>query len=163
MIIGVICNNHVSSNKLLSEGLKVEEFIEGDFEKVVELDRNAFGDSRRKFLVNRINQSHQCLVLRDEIGKVLGYGLSILGPVNLIIGPIVAPDYNTATYLINQLALNYSGKLRIDTVTDDEMIMKFLRDSGFEKVGQPPIMIINSDKMPLRNNNLYAIAAQIFG
>ena len=158
-----ICNNYVPSNKLPSEGLKVEVYKEGDFEGIVELDKNAFGDSRRKFLINRISQSHQSLVLSDELGKVLGYGLSILGPVNLILGPIVAPDYNSAAYLINQLTLNHSGKLRVDTSTDDEMFMDFLRDSGFEKVGQPPIMIINSDTMPVRNNSLYGIAAQIFG
>jgi hypothetical protein len=41
--------------------------------------------------------------------------------------------------------------------------MNFLEDSGFEEVSQPPIMIINSDAMPIRNDNLYGIAAQIFG
>ena len=158
-----ISNNYVPSNNLLSEGLKKDVFIVGDIDKVVELDKNAFGDSRRKFLVNRINQSHQSLVLRDEIGRILGYGLSISGPENLILGPIVAPNFNTAAYLINQLALNHRGKLRIDTPISDEMFMKFLRDSGFVKVGQPPIMIINSDTMPIRNNNLYGIGAQIFG
>lgn len=158
-----ISNNYVPSNNLLSEGLKIEVFAVGDIDKVVELDKNAFGDSRRKFLVNRINQSHQSLVLRDELGRILGYGLSILGPENLILGPIVAPNFNTAAYLINQLALNHRGKLRIDTPISDEKFMKFLRDSGFVKVGQPPIMIINSVTMPIRNNNLYGIGAQVFG
>lgn len=158
-----ICNNYVPSNRLHIEGIKAEVFKEADFDKVVELDTDAFGDSRRKFLVNRVRQSHQSLILRDEKGRVLGYGLSILGPENLVLGPIVAPDYNAATFLINQLALNHHGNLRIDTSTEDEMFIKFLRDSGFEKVSQPPIMIINSDTMPSRNKNLYGIAAQIFG
>ncbi|WP_419159153.1 hypothetical protein [Rossellomorea sp. BNER] len=55
------------------------------------------------------------------------------------------------------------ANVRIDIPIDDEMLMNFLRDSGFEKVSQPPIMIINSDTLPTRNNNLYGIAAQIFG
>lgn len=158
-----ISNNYVPSNNSLSEGLKIEVFAVGDFDKVVELDKNAFGDSRRKFLVNRINQSRQSLVLRDVNGRILGYGLSILGSDNLILGPIVAPNFNTAAYLINQLALNHRGKLRIDTPISNKMFMNFLRASGFVKVGQPPIMIINSDTMPIRNNNLYGIGAQIFG
>jgi len=158
-----ICNNYIPSNRLLLEGIKAEVFKQGDFEKVVELDTDAYGDSRRKFLVNRIRQSHQSLVLRDENGRVLGYGISILGPENLVLGPIVAPNNNAATFLINQLAINHHGNLRIDTSTGDEIFIKFLYDSGFEKVSQPPIMIINSDTMPSRNKNLYGIAAQIFG
>jgi hypothetical protein len=105
----LVCNNYALSNAILPDGLKVEVLKEGDLEKVVEIDKNAFGDSRRKFLMNRIK-----------------------------------------------------GKLRIDTPTEKELFMKFLRDSGFEKVSQPPIMIINSDTMPNRNEKLYAIAAKNF-
>ncbi|GGI11564.1 GNAT family N-acetyltransferase [Gottfriedia solisilvae] len=157
-----ICNIYVS-NKLLSEGLEVVELQECDFDKVVELDKNAFGDSRLEFLKNRIIQSYQSLVLKDEIGSVIGFALSIQGPLNLILGPIVAPDYKAAAYLINHLAINYKGKLRIDIPTEDEIFINWLRDRGFEKVSQPPIMIKNLDSMPIRNKNLYAIAAQIFG
>ncbi|MDC2864429.1 GNAT family N-acetyltransferase [Bacillus sp. BP-3] len=158
-----ICNNYTASDEYFSTRLKAEELRENDLNTVIELDKNAFGDSRREFLVNRIRQSHQSLVLKDEFGSILGYGLSILGPVNLILGPIVAPDYKAAAFLTHQLAFNHKGKLRIDIPTRDELFMTFLKDSGFEKVSQPPIMIINSDSMPIRNNHLYGIAAQIFG
>ncbi|TYR80019.1 GNAT family N-acetyltransferase [Priestia megaterium] len=158
-----ICNNYVPCNTLLFEELKVEALKESDLDKVMELDKYAFGDSRRKFLVNRIKQSHQALVLRDEFGRILGYGLSISGPKNLILGPIVAPNSEAAIYLVDKLALNHKGNLRIDIPKDDKMFMNFLRDRGFEKVNQPPIMIINSDAMPIRNDNLYGIAAQAFG
>lgn len=38
-----------------------------------------------------------------------------------------------------------------------------LEQSGFTKVSQPPIMILNATNMPNRNQTLYGIAAQIFG
>lgn len=159
----LICNNYIPSEKIRLENLKVDTLKESDLDKIIALDKDAFGDSRRKFLINRIKQSHQSLVLRGEFGHVLGYGLSILGPENLIIGPIVAPNSRASCYLTNQLALNHNGRLRIDIPKVDEMFMTFLKESGFEKVSQPPIMIINSETMPFRNNNLYGIAAQVFG
>lgn len=159
----LICNNYIPSEKVLLKNLTVDTLKESDLDKIVELDKDAFGDSRRKFLINRIKQSHQSLVLRDEFGCVLGFGLSILGPENLIIGPIVAPNLEASCYLTNQLALNHNGRLRIDIPKEDEMFMNFLKERVFDKVGQPPIMIINSETMPFRNNNLYGIAAQAFG
>ncbi|KZZ84347.1 GNAT family N-acetyltransferase [Bacillus sp. SJS] len=158
-----ICMNYVPSNSFPYGGLKAEVLLEADLDKVFELDKNAFGDFRREFLINRIKQSHQSLILRNEMGSVLGFGLSVLGSCHLILGPIVAPNDSAAAYLLNQLALNHKGKLRIDLSPRAETFMNHLRKSGFEKVSQPPIMIINSDSMPIRNNHLYGIAAQVFG
>ncbi|MGG2015208.1 GNAT family N-acetyltransferase [Bacillus sp. S10(2024)] len=67
-----ICNNYTASDEYFSTRLKAEELRENDLNTVIELDKNAFGDSRREFLVNRIRQSHQSLVLKDEFGSILG-------------------------------------------------------------------------------------------
>lgn len=142
---------------------RVEELKEIDLDEVINIDNDAFGDSRRKFLTARVRQAHQALVIKNSSDRVIGYGLSILGPVNLILGPIVAPDTKSAEYLINELAKNHHGKLRIDVPDGKEEIKNFLRDRGFEKVSNPPVMIKNSDDMPKRNGHLYGIAAQIFG
>ncbi|AZB41757.1 GNAT family N-acetyltransferase [Bacillus sp. FJAT-42376] len=158
-----ICMNYVPSDGFPDEGLKAEVLQDDEFEKVFELDKFAFGDFRRKFLTNRIKQSHQSLVLKNEMGDVLGFGLSVLGPCHLLLGPIVAPNDRAAAYLLHQLALNHKGKLRIDLPARNERFMNHLRNSGFEKVSQPPVMIIHSDSMPTRNSHLYGIAAQVFG
>lgn len=147
----------------INREITLEKYSEYDFNEIVELDLAAFGDNRRKFLLNRIDQSKKCLVVRNEMGKIIGFGLSILGPINLILGPIVAPDPQTAAIIIDGLALNHRGNLRIDVPSSNDELMLFLEKSGFVKVSEPPIMIKNSVNMPLRNKELFAIAAQIFG
>lgn len=143
--------------------LRAETMNGHDIQDVVEIDRLAFGDSRERFLQARIKQSHLALVLKDSTGKIHGYGLSIQGPENLILGPIVAPETKGAAILINELARNHHGKLRIDVPDGKESFMTFLRELGFEKASNPPVMMKNADEMPLRNNHLFGIAAQIFG
>lgn len=148
---------------LNNSGVTIEEFKESDFTEIVKLDKDAFGDKRSNFLHNRINQSKQCLVVKDNKGNIIGYGISFLGPINLILGPIVAPDFQTAVLLLDRLAFRHQGNLRIDVPSGNEDFMLFLEQSGFKKVSNPPIMIINYVKMPLRSNTLFGIAAQIFG
>ncbi|HWO78388.1 MAG TPA: hypothetical protein VNM69_21190 [Bacillus sp. (in: firmicutes)] len=98
-----------------------------------------------------------------ESGKVNGFGLSILGPENLILGPIVAPDHKLALALIDRLSYKHEGKLRIDTPIQNHLFINCLQERGFEKVSQPPVMIFNCDTLPKRNGQLYGIAAQVFG
>ncbi|WP_107927080.1 hypothetical protein [Lysinibacillus parviboronicapiens] len=86
--------------------------------------------------LNRIDQSKQCLVVRNQTGKIIGFGLSIFEPINLILGPIVAPDPQTAAIIIDGLALKHNGKLRIDVSSDNNELMFFLQKSGFVKVNE---------------------------
>jgi predicted GNAT family N-acyltransferase len=159
-----LCDQYIATKIMNShQEITIEQYRDNDFNEVVELDAAAFGDKRRTFLLNRINQSKQCLVVRNRQGKMIGFGLSILGPVNLVIGPIVAPDSQTAAFIIDGLVLTHQGKLRIDVPAGKDEIMLFLQESGFTKVSNPPIMIKNSTHMPNRNNQLFAISAQIFG
>ncbi|MET3699880.1 acetyltransferase (GNAT) family protein [Bacillus oleivorans] len=158
-----LCSHYEPFDHLLSDGCKAEALEEKDLHQVIELDKHAFGDSRGTFLRNRLKQAQQALVLKDESGNVIGFGFSILGPENLILGPIVAPDYKGAMDLINQLARNHRGQLRIDTPIGDDLFINYLQGYGFEKVSHPPIMILHSDTMPMRNSHLYGIAAQVFG
>lgn len=158
-----ICTNYHVSDEPIDERYQIGELENSDFEDVVKLDSEAFGDSRKGFLLNRMKQSKKSLVIKDEVGKIVGYAFSVIGPVNMILGPIVAPNYKAATYLINQLALNHIGSLRIDIPLMDEKFVEWLENRGFEKVSQPPIMIKNSNSMPTRNNHLFGIAAQVFG
>ncbi len=143
--------------------ITLESYQEKDINEIIELDSAAFGDKRGNLLLNRINQSKQCLVVRNLKGKIIGFGISILGPENLLIGPIVAPNSQTAALIIDGLVINHQGKIRIDVSSSNDELMFFLEKSGFIKVSNPPIMIKNSIKMPYRNKELFAIAAQIFG
>ncbi|MFX3673456.1 MAG: GNAT family N-acetyltransferase [Paenisporosarcina sp.] len=141
----------------------IENLQNEEIPQIITLDKNAFGDNRKTLLINRIKQAKKALVVRNADGNLVGFGLSISGTENLLLGPIIAPDAETAYLLINNLAKNHKGKIRIDVPSGNEHFMSQLVQSGFSKVSQPPIMILNSTKMPQRNRTLYGIAAQIFG
>lgn len=158
-----LSDSYIQTKMFINQEITLGKYSENDFNEIVELDSAAFGDKRRKFLLNRIEQSKLCLVVRNQKGKIIGYGLSILGPINLILGPIVAPNPQTAALIVDELALNHQGKLRIDVPSSNNELMLFLEKSGFVNVSEPPIMIKNSFTMPYRNKELFAIAAQIFG
>lgn len=159
-----LTDNYIPSKTFNNQlEITIETYRENDINQIIELDSAAFGDKRRKLLINRINQSKKCLVVRNLKGKIIGFGLSILGPVNLLIGPIVAPDAQTAFLLINELVLNHQGKLRIDVPSSNGDLTLFLEESGFVNVSNPPVMIKNANNIPFRNKELFAITAQIFG
>ncbi|WP_394139956.1 GNAT family N-acetyltransferase [Cytobacillus oceanisediminis] len=158
-----LCDRFTATNTVCPSGIAIENFKDSDFRAILEIDQAAYGDKRSLFLCNRIKQSNQCVVVKDDRGKIIGYGLSILGPINLLLGPIAAPDSKTAALILHRLAVNYPGKLRIDVPSGNDELMFFLEQSGFVKVNKPPIMVLNTSNMPARNNTLFAIASQAFG
>ncbi|MEA3318435.1 MAG: GNAT family N-acetyltransferase [Bacillota bacterium] len=145
------------------ENLRIEPINEEDINQIIEFDKEAFGDKRTSLIKNRLNQSYKSLIIRDEQDKLRGFGLSIKGTENLILGPIVAFDIEIAYILILELTKNYIGKVRIDIPSGQNLFIESLKELGFNEVGKPPIMILGSEEMPKRNRHLYGIAAQIFG
>lgn len=133
------------------------------WEQIKELDREAFGADRGEFLQYRIRQAQKGVVVKRKNGQILGYGLGVQGPVNRILGPIVAASPNIANSIVNSLAEEYRGKLRIDVPDGQNAFLQTLVNSGFTKVNQPPVMIKHSDQLPPRTDTLFAIAAQVFG
>ncbi|KOP80240.1 acetyltransferase [Lysinibacillus sp. FJAT-14745] len=158
-----LTDNYVGAHNLASNEYTIEDFTESDFAKIVSLDAAAFGDKRSNFLRTRIKQSKHCIVVKDRHANIIGFGLSILGPINLLLGPIIAPDSKTARLIINVLAKDHNGKVRIDVPSGHTEFIQWLEQSGFIEANRPPVMILHAKKMPIRNNTLFAIAAQIFG
>jgi ribosomal protein S18 acetylase RimI-like enzyme len=158
-----LCDYYIPIHSINKMDIEINTFSQQDLTQIIKLDEKAVGAERRKFLVNRIEQAKECLTVKDRNGTIIGYGLSISGPINLILGPIVAPNFEIASLLIDELARNHQGRLRIDVPSGHEEFMLFLEKRGFRKVNQPPIMIMNSKQLPQRNGTLYGIAAQVFG
>lgn len=141
----------------------ITEYQEQDFEQIVKLDAGAFGDSRRVFLRERIRQSQRCVVVKNQHNQLIGYGLTIAGPIYLLLGPIVAPNKEIAHHIIDELAKGHKGKLRIDCPSSQKELSAALQQSGFTLAATPPVMIRNAKNMPTRNQTLFALAAQAFG
>ncbi|MBB3908157.1 GNAT family N-acetyltransferase [Anoxybacteroides rupiense] len=158
-----LCDRYIPIQSNDKMEMEIHTFSPKDLAQIVTLDERAVGAKRKKFLINRIEQAKECLTVKDRDGTVIGYGLSILGPVNLILGPIVAPNFEIACLLVDKLARNHQGRVRIDVPSGHEEFMLFLEQHDFYKASQSPVMIINSKQLPPRNGTLYGIAAQVFG
>ncbi len=133
------------------------------FEEIIVLDKRAVGANRRDFIKARMNQANEIMVIKDCNNNIVSYGASIQLKNMLLIGPIIARDVNQARVLIYQLGKNQKGKIRIDLLSDHISLINSLLEDGFEIVKQPPIMLLNADKLLNRNGTLFAIAAQAFG
>lgn len=158
-----LCDKYKPTNLKKISGISIEAFKDEELEDILELDGAAFGEKRSIFLRNRLQQSYQCIVVKDENSRIIGFGLSVLGSVNMILGPVVAPDHRIAELIIDRLASKHQGKLRVDVPSGQEKLMAFLEQSGFVKVSNPPVMAIHTKEMPYRNDTLYTIASQAYG
>jgi len=158
-----LADNYSGVHNLASNEYMIGDYNESDFAEIVCLDAAAFGDRRSNFLRNRIKQAKHCIVVRDHQTNIIGFGLSVQGPINLMLGPIIAPDSITASLIMNTLAKDHHGKLRMDVPSGHAEMIKWLEQHGFTEVTRPPVMILHAEEMPTRNNTLFAIAAQIFG
>ncbi|PEO57781.1 GNAT family N-acetyltransferase [Bacillus wiedmannii] len=158
-----ICNSYNANHKCAEAEEYMMGYKEEDLEEIIKIDEGAFGTSRNEFLKQRIMQRDQCVVVKDTIENVVGYGISIQTPENKIIGPIVAKNDAMAMRIVHALARGHDGRLRMDVPKGKDDFLKELESAGFQKVNTPPIMMKNSNQLLKRNNELYSIAAQIFG
>lgn len=130
-----ICNQYVTPKDYdRNEQHIFMDYDKGDSNGIVKLDETAFGVNRSNFIQRRIEQSEQCIVVKDKENYIVGYGMSIQTPENRMIGPIVAPNNHIATTIVNLLAKDYKGKLRIDVPEGKEFFMTVLEKAGFQKV-----------------------------
>ncbi|HEQ3524860.1 TPA: GNAT family N-acetyltransferase [Bacillus cereus] len=158
-----ICNSYNANHKCAENEEYMMVYRECDLEGIIKIDEGAFGTSRNGFLKQRIMQSERCVVVKDTKEDVVGYGISIQTSENKIIGPVVAKNDTMAMRIVHYLAREHHGKLRMDVPEGKNGFMKELEITGFQKVNTPPIMMKNSDKLLKRSNELYSIAAQVFG
>lgn len=161
-VLKYICDNDLSIT-MKSSNETIHFYHHEDFPQIVQLDEAAVGANRTEFLKHRLNQSKECLVVKDLLGKIIGFGLSIQGSVNCILGPIVAPSEEIALLLIDQLAKSNKGPFRMDVPANHVHFGEKLTTHGFKLATHPPIMILNGEHLPHRNNKLFGIAAQAFG
>lgn len=134
-----------------------------DFQKIIEFDEKAFGDFRSSFLLNRFKQSSLAVVVKSSEGCIEGYAFAVQQPTHLVIGPIVATSDQLAWELVQKIASKAGGSLRIDLLEGQTILKEKLLQHDFHLVNEPPIMVKTKSSFPIRNNHLYAIAAQAYG
>ncbi len=142
---------------------EIRPLTDADFDAVRELDRAAIGADRVTFLRARIQQAKLGIVARNQLGERIGFGLSILGPAHLVLGPIVAPNHEIASAIIAHLASGHQGSIRLDVPNGQEALLPYLLQSGFKILDQSPVMIRNTSHLPARNQTLFGFASLAFG
>lgn len=158
-----LCNSFQMPMNLDTNEYAIEPFQWSDLPQIVDLDQAAFGAKRGEFLTARIKQAKQAIVAKNILGQVIGYALSIQGTINLLAGPIVAPDDKVAIHLLDRLVTENASRIRIDIPREQTEFKSILIRGGFELVTEPPIMLLNRNELPQRSGQLFAIAAQVFG
>lgn len=142
----------------------LQQLSKTHLDEILHLDRTALGADRTKFLQARLQQANAGVILRRQTDNTaVGYALSIPGTVVTILGPVIAPDTDLALALIDHLARQTNGALRIDIPSEQTGLIEKLPLHGFTLQATPPVMLFNANHLPQRNATLYGIAAQAFG
>jgi GNAT superfamily N-acetyltransferase len=133
-----------------------------DIPDIMRLDRQAFGADRGKFILLRIRQAAHTAVLRDRSGRLTGYALGVQTPERLVIGPVIATNWRDAAILVDAIARNHEGTMRIDIPSGHQELISWMLRCGFRLANIPPVMMLGSGPLPPRHN-LFAVAAQAYG
>ncbi|UTE71770.1 GNAT family N-acetyltransferase [Rossellomorea marisflavi] len=134
-----------------------------DIEEVAKLDTQAFRGDRIEMLRARYERSISAVVLRDSLGRMIGYGMCVQGSVHRVAGPVVAPTAYEAAGILQELLRMGEGSVRLDTSTDDDAFHSYLEGFGFEEDSHSPIMVLGEDVLAARNGMLFALASQALG
>ena len=134
-----------------------------DYLGVIRLDEEVFGANRGKFLTPRFPLLHEGIVLRDSEEILRGYAMSVTRNNLLIVGPVVAPDHDSALAMVHYLTREWSGPIRVDVPSAQDRFLDRLTRLGMYEEERPPVMMRNGDTLPGDRSRLYAIAAQAFG
>lgn len=82
---------------LVSEELKgLQSISNDDVEEIIQVDKKGFGADRSIFLRLRMGQAKYRFMLHHGDGKIYAYALGVQTPATLVIGPVVAPESESA-------------------------------------------------------------------
>ncbi len=120
---------------------------EDDLPAILALDRAAFGADRGRILTRLPGFADHIAVCQGgpgdgaEAGRITGYAAAWRnGPVTTVIGPLVAPDAETARQLVTDLAVRARMPVRLDLDPDRQELPGWLQARGLDPVGQTLVM-----------------------
>ncbi|WP_419902903.1 GNAT family N-acetyltransferase [Kiloniella sp.] len=157
-----------TSTTVVNFDCKMRHLTENDFSDVIELDSQSIGASREKLLRLRFAQSGVGVVIEGQNGKLIAFALSSLQREQCHLGPIVAPDRDTALILILGLADNNRRELRIDIPEEQSVLYELLPELGFRLIANPPAMtrpVVGATEFDsqISRSHYWAIMSQAYG
>lgn len=124
---------------------------------VEELDRQAFGTSRRTMLEKLANQSRLAVTNRSGRGKLTGYGILREGARALYLGPIVAASPEAGASLVMHLASHTNGQTVFWDIPDSNIAaVELAKRMGLKPQRQLLRMFCGQNNRP--GNPLYQFA-----
>ncbi|KLN62516.1 hypothetical protein WH96_03250 [Kiloniella spongiae] len=112
-----------------------------DLENIIRLDAKALGASRHGLLEQRYLQADYAIVVEDKQGEIIGFTLASPQREQHHLGPMIAPDSETALAMIRYVAERSEKELRIDVPEKQVELHSRLPDLGFTLIANPPAMI----------------------
>ncbi|WP_120497931.1 GNAT family N-acetyltransferase [Kiloniella sp. EL199] len=119
----------------------LREMQRNDMESVVRLDTKALGASRHELLEQRFLQADHAVVAENKDGEIIGFTLASPQREQHHVGPMVAPDRDTALAMIRYVAERSTKELRIDVPEKQAELHNLLPDLGFDLIANPPSMV----------------------
>ena len=133
-----------------------------DLVNVVKLDATAFGGQRYGLLKRRISQSDKSAVIEDDAGQTIAFALAVPRPDALQIGPIIAPDCQSALRLVNFLAAGHPGTIRLIVPASQSDFLEQLKQLGFKEGRRSLVKSLDAKPLPGLRANYMALDSHCF-
>jgi predicted N-acetyltransferase YhbS len=146
----------------LAGGPLVRPPVPADRAEVLALDRAAFGASRASALGALARLADQVVVAADDRG-VVGHGSAWRNLDVLAIGPLVARDDAAALALIQALAAQADGPVRVDLPGRHAGVSRWLAERGVLPAASDPLMSHQGRPLPGDRGQLYGLFMQALG
>ena len=149
----------------LAKGWRLRPAGANDVATLAAIDTAARGMPRDALIADLLRVAETTVVLVDEENAPRGFGMLRRFGRGHVIGPVVAPDAQTAKTLIGYLsALNAGGFTRID-IDFDSKLAEWIESIGLMRVDAPTTMVRGTPlAMPAAGGpTLFAIASQAVG
>ncbi|MER5716612.1 GNAT family N-acetyltransferase [Streptomyces sp. NPDC002132] len=118
-----------------------------DLATIVKLDQEVFGADRTHILARLPAFADQVRVA-EENGRIIGYAAAWPNMGTHVVGPLIAPDTETAKALVTSLAARTDRPLRTDVDVRHEELLAWLKARGLASVGFNAVMTIGIAELP---------------
>jgi ribosomal protein S18 acetylase RimI-like enzyme len=145
----------------LAEGDRLRPLGRNDTEHLIALDARAAGMPREAMLRQLLAQGETVVLARG--GEAVGFSVARRFGRGYVIGPVVAPDFDSARALIGHWCSCYAGKfLRID-VDAASGLPEWLEAQGLPRVGSVTAMVRGAPVARGAACGLWALVTQAMG
>lgn len=143
------------------QGTRLRAAEAGDSAALAKLASRAAGMERTR-VVNELLRTAEGVVIEDDNGNPVGFGILRSFGQGDIIGPVVAPDAEHARALLSHLAAKRTGSfVRIDMAAEHGLD-SLLNELGLPNVDNPVSMVRGKAPQADPGIHQYAIASQAF-